>query len=121
MKILRNGAATAVTPDGHYGGLTVSNVSTKAETGSFSIQVSTCPPGGGGEMHSHPADTQVFFVIDGELSFDVADREFTLGAGDAVVFQRNERHATRNPSTSTVSRSLVITVTDDPGAAGLAR
>lgn len=115
MKIWRNAGAAGGTPPGHYGGLTVVDVATKAETRGFSVQVSTCPPGGGGEAHSHVADTQVFYIIDGALRFDVADGTFTLSAGEAVVFLPNERHATHNPSASNLCRSLVITVVSEPG------
>jgi mannose-6-phosphate isomerase-like protein (cupin superfamily) len=109
MKIWRSAEATAVEPPGHYGHLRVADAVTRQEGRSFSVQVSTCPPGGGGEMHSHENDAQVFFVISGELSFDTGGEQFTLQAGEAVLFEPKEQHATHNHG-SEVSTSLVMTI-----------
>jgi quercetin dioxygenase-like cupin family protein len=57
-----------------------------------------CPPGGGGERHSHADESQLFVVLDGEYVFDDGNGEFTLGPLDAVMFAPGEPHATRNDS-----------------------
>jgi len=109
LKIWRSSEGERFIPAGHYGGLAVADVVSKTETGAFSVQVSNCPPGGGGEMHSHDHDTQLFFIMSGELTFDVGDRQFTMGSGDAVLFMPKEQHATHNHGRE-VSTSLVVTV-----------
>ena len=109
MQIWRPGDANPIEPPGHYGHLTTANIVTNDDTRqAFSVQLSTAPPGAGGEMHSHQADSQLFYVLSGELSFDTGDQQFTLHAGEAVLFLPGEQHATHNNG-SQESRSLVIT------------
>lgn len=101
--------ATRTEPAGHFGGLTLSNVVPWDVGGHFSTQLSYCPPGGGGEMHSHSGEAQLFLMLDGELTFDTAEGRFTLGPQDAVLFQPGEKHATLNES-ATTSVAVVVTV-----------
>lgn len=113
MHVWRQEGSDRFTPPGHYGGLQVSDVVTKGTSGNFNVQVSHCPPGGGGEMHWHDDDGQVFVIIDGELTFTTDDDEFTLNALQGVLFEPGERHATHNRSDRN-SLAMVITVTTPP-------
>lgn len=96
-------------PPGHSGGLQVADVVDRDTGDNFVIQQSFAPPGGGGEMHQHDDDMQLFYVMSGSLSFDTGTSRFTLEAGEAVLFEPGEPHATLNDS-SADSVSLVVTV-----------
>jgi len=108
MRIWRQDDAETFIPEGHFGGLRVANV-VPFEGGSYSVQISTAPPGGGGEMHHHETWEQVFYVMKGELTFDTGEERFTLRAGESVVFEPREPHATLNEGEGE-SVSMVITV-----------
>ncbi len=108
MKIWRNGDTPSFTPPAHFGGLQVSNV-VPFDGGPFSVQVSTAPPGAGGEMHHHETWSQVFFLMKGELTFDTGSDRFTLTEGQAVLFEPRDPHFTLNEGQNE-SVSLVITV-----------
>ena len=96
-------------PPGHSGGLQVSDVVDRSVGDNFVVQHSYAPPGGAGAMHVHDDDAQLFYVMQGSLSFDTGAERFTLDAGEAVLFMPGEQHATMNDSTAD-SRSLVVTV-----------
>jgi quercetin dioxygenase-like cupin family protein len=64
-------------------------------------------------MHVHEGDAQLFYVMSGRLTFDTGDDRFTLSAGEAVLFEPGEQHATANDGT-TSSSSLVVTVERTP-------
>lgn len=107
MKIWKDGDRTGITPPNHFGGLNVLDIVPFAGR-SFSVQVSKAPPGAGGEMHHHDNWSQVFYVADGELTFDTGEQRFTLTRGQAVLFERGDPHFTLNEG-ETESTSLVIT------------
>jgi quercetin dioxygenase-like cupin family protein len=109
MHVFKADHAPRSEPDGHFGGLTVSDVVSRESGASFAVQLSYCPPGGGGETHSHADDAQLFLVIDGELAFDTDEGRFTLKREEGVLFAAGERHATLNESDAE-SVSVVITV-----------
>lgn len=109
MHTFRASEATSVEPAGHFGGLSISDVVSRAKGGNFAVQLSYCPPGGGGEKHSHDADAQLFLVIEGELTFDTGNERFTLHEREGVLFEVNEPHATLNESDKP-SVSVVVTV-----------
>ena len=108
MKIWKDGDAKGVTPPNHFGGLTVLDI-VPFKDSNFSVQVSKAPPGGGGEMHHHDSWSQVFYVVDGELTFQTGKESFTLTKGQAVLFEPKDPHHTRNDS-DRESTCLVITV-----------
>lgn len=108
MRVFRSREVVGVEPAGHFGGLSVKDIVDETVTGSFRTQLSICPPGGGGERHSHADASQLFVVLDGEYVFDDGRREFTLGPLDAVLFGPGEPHATRNDSGADV-HVLVVT------------
>ena len=109
MRLFRGAEATKVEPDGHFGGLSVSDVVPRDVGESFAVQLSYCPPGGGGEMHSHANDAQLFLVMQGELTLDTGDDQFTLRSQEGVLFEPGETHATLNESDAD-SVSIVVTV-----------
>jgi quercetin dioxygenase-like cupin family protein len=108
MQIYRADTATKAEPPGHFGGLEVSDV-VADERSTLRVQLSYCPPGGGGERHAHETDAQLFLIARGELSFDAGDERFRLGERDAVLFESGEPHATFNDSDEE-SIAVVVTV-----------
>lgn len=108
--IWRQSQSSRVQPPGHYGNLELSDIVPRGEGENFVVQVSYCPPGGGGEMHAHSEDAQLFLVVQGQLNFDTGEEQFTLGSMEGVLFNPGEPHATHNPSASEDSVSVVVTV-----------
>ena len=108
MKIWKNGNDEGVTPPNHFGGLKVLDVVPFAGR-NFCVQVSKAPPGGGGELHHHDDWAQVFYVAEGELTFETGRETFTLTKGQAVLFEPGDPHYTINKG-SADSLSLVFTI-----------
>ena len=108
MQIWKNGNAPGFTPPNHFGGLNVLDI-VPFKGSKFSVQVSKAPVGGGGELHHHDHWSQVFYIVEGELSFETGKESFTLTKGQAVLFEPGDPHATLNRG-KTESVSLVITV-----------
>ncbi|MGO1973094.1 MAG: cupin domain-containing protein [Propionibacteriaceae bacterium] len=108
MHIYKATEAPRFEPAGHYGHLEVSDIVGTEQAG-FKTQLSYCPPGGGGDMHHHDAEDQLFVVIKGELTFDTGQERFTLSEQQAVLFHAGDPHFTVNESDAD-SVSLVVTV-----------
>ena len=108
MKIWKNGDATGVTPPNHFGGLNVLDI-VPFDGRKFSVQVSKAPKGGGGELHHHDHWSQVFYVVEGELTFETGNESFTLAKGQAVLFDPGDPHYTINKGEE-LCISVVVTV-----------
>lgn len=108
MKIWKEKSPETFTPPAHFGGLKVANIVPFGD-GEFSVQVSRAPPGAGGEMHRHDTWSQVFYVLDGELTFDTGRERFTLQPGESVLFEPKDPHYTLNEGKGD-SVSLVFTI-----------
>ncbi len=116
MKIWKDADKSGVTPPNHFGGLEVLDIVPFAGS-QFSVQVSKAPHGGGGELHHHDNWSQVFYVVEGQMTFNTGEDRFTLTQGQAVLFEPRDPHYTLNEGDAT-STCLVITI--DHGAAGKA-
>lgn len=108
MNIWKNGDQIGITPANHFGDLKVLDVVPFAE-GDFSVQVSRAPKGGGGELHHHDTWSQVFYIMEGALTFDTGKERFTLTEGQAVLFEPKDPHYTLNEQNKDCV-ALVITV-----------
>jgi quercetin dioxygenase-like cupin family protein len=64
----------------------------------FSIWESIVPPGHGAPAHTHTREDEVFYVLSGEVLFEVegAAAPLRLGAGASLFGPRNIRHGYRN-------------------------
>ena len=54
------------------------------------------PSGGGPPAHIHTREEEAFYIIRGELTFLVGDRELTASAGTFLNVPRDTRHRFRN-------------------------
>lgn len=86
-----------------------------AETGgAFCCIESRLPQGAGVPPHTHSHEDEVFYVLSGEVVFEVAGEPapMTLGAGSFVFSPRGQRHGFRNEGPAE-ARLLVLAL---PGA-----
>ena len=69
-------------------------VSGKDTNGDFALFEQTgLSPGRGVPLHIHPAQDEIFRILDGEYHFQVGDEKHQLTAGDAIFLPRNVAHA----------------------------
>jgi len=88
---------------------------TSAETGDrFCLLEHDVPPGAGVPPHTHAHEDEAFYVLEGEVVIDSADRPapLRLGPGSFFYSPRGLRHAFRNEA-SRPARMLVLCT---PGA-----
>jgi quercetin dioxygenase-like cupin family protein len=108
MLVWTNEDPVIVEPAGHFGGLPSTDIVSFAGR-NFAVQRAVVPPQGGGNPHRHDSWAQVFYVVSGELSFDVDGKQFTLNAGQSVLLEPGESHGTINRG-DTDTHVLVVTV-----------
>ncbi|AMR32567.1 hypothetical protein A0256_14610 [Mucilaginibacter sp. PAMC 26640] len=48
---------------------------------------------GGPPLHIHPAQDEAFYILEGELLFQLGDKQFHLFPGDTIFIPRNTSHA----------------------------
>ncbi len=65
------------------------------------------PPGGGPPPHIHRREEEMFYVMEGELTFAVAGQEFVVPAGGFLTAPRDIAHSFRNQSNAP-ARAIVI-------------
>jgi quercetin dioxygenase-like cupin family protein len=77
----------------------------------FSVWESIVPPGAGAPAHTHTREDEAFYVLSGEVLFEVegAADPLRLGPGGFLFAPRNRPHAYRNIGT-VAARLLVFAV-----------
>jgi quercetin dioxygenase-like cupin family protein len=77
----------------------------------FSVWESVVPPGAGAPAHTHTREDEAFYVMDGEVLFEVegAADPLRLETGGFLFAPRNRRHAYRNVGT-VAARLLVFAI-----------
>jgi len=91
-------------------GVTHSYKAMARDTGEqFSIWESIVPPGRGAPMHTHSREDEAFYVLSGEVLFEVEDAPdpLRLGPGAFLFAPRHRRHGYRNVGSDT-ARLLVF-------------
>ena len=63
--------------------------------GRYSLMEELAPKGSGPGPHKHTWSDETYYMLDGEITFLVADEIKTARKGDFVVVPRNTRHAFR--------------------------
>lgn len=74
--------------------------------GEYALFEFRVPPGGGPPPHIHRREDEEFFIMEGELTFYVENREIKAPAGTFLHAARNQAHCFKNNSQKTV-RALV--------------
>ncbi len=81
---------------------------TSAETGgAYMIIDAVIPPGGGPPPHIHTRETEVFVVIEGQITCTESGASRTLGPGETITLLPHKAHTFRN-NTDKPARMLVI-------------
>ena len=75
--------------------------------GALCLAVAETPPGAGPPPHVHSRDDEIFFVLEGELSFQTATGWVPAPQGSVVYAPRGAPHTFRNVGTIP-SRHLVL-------------
>ncbi|NEP82953.1 MAG: cupin domain-containing protein, partial [Okeania sp. SIO3B3] len=75
--------------------------------GQYALLDFLVPPQAGPPAHIHTREDEVFYIVDGEINFQVGNQLFTGTAGDFIPYTRGELHAFKNLGTET-ARMLVI-------------
>lgn len=72
-------------------------VTTESGAEGCAVNFIRTPPGGGSPegLHTHLFD-QVFYIVGGTMSIQVAEQQFSARAGDVVVFPRGVPHRNWN-------------------------
>ena len=76
--------------------------------GQVSVTEVVVPPRAGPPLHRHDFD-EAFYVLEGELIFQLADELTTTGAGELTFVPRNVPHALANHSDAPARYVLVCT------------
>ena len=66
------------------------------------------PPMSGPPLHSHSREDELFYVLEGELVFELDGERFTAVAGSTVYLRRGVVHRYQN-FTSETARLLIVT------------
>lgn len=74
----------------------------------ISLLEHTLPFGDAPPFHMHEEEDELFYLLKGEMAFQVGERAFTVKAGDAFVAPRKQPHGFRVVS-PTGARLLTIT------------
>ncbi|MCP3399703.1 cupin domain-containing protein [Bradyrhizobium sp. CCGB20] len=96
-------------------GVTHSYKAMASDTGQqFSVWESVVPPGRGAPAHTHSREDEAFYVLSGEVLFEVEGESgpLRLGTGSFLFAPSHWRHGYRNVGTDT-ARLLVFAI---PGA-----
>jgi mannose-6-phosphate isomerase-like protein (cupin superfamily) len=80
----------------------------------LSIIEERMPPGTSEVRHSHRFSRQFFYLLEGELTLEVAGQEFVLCPGDGVEIAPGQPHQAQNRSAS----ALRMLVTSQPPSHG---
>ena len=84
-------------------------VSPEQTGGQFTAIVIDIPPKCGPPMHSHEADSEFFFVLEGTLTLSDPDGDFEAGPGDFCYLRGGGSHAFRNNTSSHVRALAMVT------------
>ncbi|GGF07167.1 cupin domain-containing protein [Hymenobacter cavernae] len=69
-------------------------ISGKDTNGNLAIfEQTSLSQGRGTPLHVHPAQDEVFYVLDGEYAFQVGDDKYRLRTGDSIFLPRQVPHA----------------------------
>ena len=91
------GPGEGTTIEGPVGGPLTFKVRGDQTGGSLTALENVIPPGQGPPLHSHANEDEAWYVIEGELRFQLGERESSAPAGSFVFVPRGVQHAFTNP------------------------
>ncbi|MFD1515184.1 cupin domain-containing protein [Halomarina rubra] len=77
------------------GSLTVMKATAENTDGAFSVIEELVPAGASPPRHVHREDDELFYVLDGVVTFEVDDEQFTARAGSTVFAPHGRPHSYR--------------------------
>ena len=77
--------------------------------GRYAVIEEVSPVGGGPPLHVHRHEDEVFYVLEGEVEFQLGDQRFRAKAGSTAYLPRDIPHTFRNVGT-TPSKVLVVII-----------
>jgi quercetin dioxygenase-like cupin family protein len=84
-------------------------LATTADTGgAYAIWHATVPPGGGPPPHRHSREMEVFFILNGEMTFFDDGKPLRLAAGGLISLPEGSRHWFRNESEGSAEMLIFI-------------
>jgi quercetin dioxygenase-like cupin family protein len=104
------------------GGCTVMRASVATEavrvgpseiSGAYVVEVGLFPPGQPGPpLHFHPHTDEMFYIADGDATFQLGDSELQLSTGALVIVPRGAAHTVWNSGDRPVRGLIVISPGD---------
>jgi quercetin dioxygenase-like cupin family protein len=76
--------------------------------GAFALYEFVVSPGGGPPPHVHSREDEGFWVLEGEVTFEVAGRAFVVGAGGFIYGPRDVPHRFQNRGTAPRMLCLIV-------------
>ncbi|MCC7106351.1 MAG: cupin domain-containing protein [Chloroflexi bacterium] len=68
----------------------------------FVIAIDVIPPGASIAVHDHPAEEEVYFILEGRGIITITGEEREVGPGDMGIVQPGGSHGIRNTGTETL-------------------
>ena len=91
-----------------FGQMTLVKLANADTDGAVAVFHLTAPPMSGPPMHRHLREDEWFYVLEGELTFEVDGKRFVQGDGGSVFAPRGSVHTYQNLTNST-AKLLVMT------------
>src|SRR5687767_2911071 len=107
--IVRAGDGRTPEPLNIVGEKTLVKVSSEDSDETLAFFHLVAPPLSGPPRHVHTREDELFYVLEGELVFELDGERHTVSAGDTVYLRRGVVHAYQNFTTSN-ARLLIATV-----------
>jgi quercetin dioxygenase-like cupin family protein len=77
--------------------------------GAYFAMEALVPPGGGPPPHIHRREDETFYLVEGQIEFQLGDETVTAGPGDFVNVPRGTVHCFRNAGGETARMVLTFT------------
>lgn len=85
-------------------------VTTGDETGGrYTVLEATVPPGGGPPPHIHRREEETFYILEGEITFQIGDEKSVCGPGTFVHVPIGNLHGFKNESNQPAKMLITFT------------
>ena len=107
--LARQGEDRAPFPIALVGSDLIVKVTGKDSGGAFAIGHLVAGPMSGPPLHVHTREDEWFYILKGEMTFQVGEEQFTAGPGTSVFGPRNVPHTWQNLTSETVEAIALVT------------